>query len=252
MFRRLLPLVLAFLISACDSSRNQVSDDPRGDRPAAAVSVLVDLSETWHNQQSQELNRRVLRSVGQAINGAATSMPLPLAIRYHAIGSESLGRTPLCAATFRPSAFSIGRAEEGRITNRDEFRRYVEVDCPEMFLARPFEPATEISAAIVSASRALALVSPTAPRTFILLSDFKEEAAATPDLNGLDLSGAHVILLYRTLPEDRRSPGGQQSRLEDWQRRLTALRASVSVVDENAVLSSLPDFQALIGRANGN
>ncbi|MFC7499025.1 hypothetical protein ACFQRC_07295 [Enterovirga sp. GCM10030262] len=241
-------LVFALALAGCDGRDNTNSTEGDGRRPESAISVLVDLSETWHNPISRALNQRLFGNVGTAIARSAYDLPLPLSVRYHIIGSGSLGRQAPCAADFAPSTFSIGETPPGTIRDRDQFRRYIAVDCPELLLAQPAEPATEISAAIVSAHRAAALLAPSAPRTFILLSDFKEEAAAMPALGALDLRGIRFLLVYRTLPEDRQQPDAQDARLAIWQRRLEASGAAVILVDENAVLSSFTDFQALIGR----
>lgn len=222
------------------------SDDPNNRRPKIAISLLVDLSETWHNAANDELNRRVLTTVGNSIAGASNQLPKPISIRFHAIGDESLGREPICSATYRPSAFALRAEQADLITERDKFQRYVATDCPEMLIALPVEGSTEIAAAIITADRALQLTKKGADRLFIVLSDFKEESPIDIDFRGVDLTGSRFLLVYRTLAEDRASPVEQKSKLRAWNRRLSDLGAEVLVIDENAVLSSPKDFESFL------
>jgi hypothetical protein len=235
---------LALLVIALVSCKQQ--DDPGNRRPKVAISILVDLSETWHNPESDALNQRVLTSVGNAIAGAANRLPRPIAVRFHAIGQASLGREPICATNYRPSAFAVGKVQPGTIRDRDEFTRYVSVDCPAMLLARPVEPSTEIVAAIITADRALELTRKGVPKVFVVLSDFKEESLTPYSFRGMSFKGSRFILVYRTLNEDRIDPAWQTAKLRDWDRRLKRLGAEVEVLDENAVLSSPKDFEALL------
>jgi hypothetical protein len=239
--RTILSFTLVLGLSACGDK-----DDPNNRRPKVTVSVLVDLSETWHNAHSDGLDRRILGAVGDAIVGASNDLPKPIAVRYHAIGAASLGREPVCSVTYRPSVFSLGPASQGTLTDRTKFARYVSDECPEMFLQTPVEPATEISAAIITASRALQLTRTGVPKIFVILSDFKEESATQFTFRGLDFRGAKFLLVYRTLEEDRRDPGEQNAKLREWQSRLTNLGAKVELVDENAVLSSPKDFESAL------
>ena len=229
------------ILQACSQT-----DDPNNRRPKVAISILVDLSETWHNKDADGLNRRILSTVGNALNGASTRLPKPLSLRFHAIGQASLGREPICAATFRPSAFGIGKSDPGTIRDREKFARYVGTDCPNMMLERPVENSTEIVAGIITADRALQLTKHGVPKVFIVLSDFKEESPTPYSFRGTDFTGSRFILLYRTLTEDRFDPAMQKAKLADWRRRLQRVGGEVIVVDENAVLSSPKDFEALI------
>jgi hypothetical protein len=233
----------ALSLLSCSCSQQ---DDPGNRRPKVAISILVDLSETWHNDTSDSLDKRVLTSVGNALVGAANRLPRPIAVRFHAIGQASLGREPVCATNYRPSAFSVGKVPPGTIRDRDEFTRYVSVDCPNMLLARPVEGSTEIVAAIITADRALQLTKSGVPKVFIILSDFKEESLTPYSFRGMSFKGSRFILVYRTLTEDRFDPGMQRAKLAAWDQRLAKLGAEVEVLDENAVLSSPRDFEALI------
>jgi hypothetical protein len=247
--RRLTSVKAVLAVAVCGMlSLNGCADagDESNRRPKVAISVLVDLSETWYNPGTVDLDRRVLGAVGQAIVSSSTQLPLPLAIRFHAIGTASLGREPLCSATYRPSTFSLGAPEPGLITNREAFHRYVVEECPDFFLARPVEDQTEIVAAIVSAERAMQLAREDAPKVFVILSDFKEESFARYSFRGIDLTGATFLLVYRTLDEDRLNPGEQTAKLGEWRSRLENAGASVYLIDENAVLSSPRDFEATL------
>lgn len=225
----------------------KASDDPSNRRPKFAISVLVDLSETWHNPSSDELDLRVLSAVGGAIVGASNRLPKPISVRYHAIGEASLGREPICSTTFRPSAFAMGKEEVGIIRSREQFARYVQSECPDMLIKRRVESSTEIVAAIVTADRALQLTRGGVPKVFIILSDFKEESIAGYTFRGVDLTGSKFLLVYRTLPEDRLDPTLQRERIAEWKRRLVRAGAKVKVIDENALLTSPKDFDAQLG-----
>lgn len=238
----LFPAVAAFALCAC-----QDRDDPSNRRPKIAISVLVDLSETWHNAEADNLDRRVLRAVGSALVGASNRLPKPISVRYHAIGEASLGREPICATTFRPSAFSMGKEELGIIRNREQFARFVESECPDMFMAREVEGSTEIVAAIVTADRALGLTRKAVPRVFVILSDFKEESRVGYSFRGVDLKGSKFLLVFRTLNQDRMDPALQLERIAEWKRRLSRAGAQVQAIDENALLTSPKDFEAQLG-----
>lgn len=239
-----LPNCLALAAVLFSASCCQGNDDPGNRRPKFAVSVLVDLSETWHNPSSDALNGRVLAAIGSAIVGASKRLPKPISVRFHVIGEASLGREPICNVTFRPSAFAMGRTELGVIKDPVKFTDYVQTECPALILSRPVENSTEIAAAVITANRALQLARNGTPKVFVLLSDFKEESRGTYDFRGVDLAGSKFILVYRTLPEDRLDPALQRARIAEWKRRLTGVGAEVEVIDENALLTSPKDFEA--------
>jgi hypothetical protein len=115
-----------------------------------------------------------------------------------------------------------------------------------MMLARPVANSTEIAAAIITADRALQLTKKGVPKIFVVLSDFKEESPVPYTFRDLDFTGSRFVLVYRTLPEDRLDPGSQRAKLRMWERRLKNLGAEVETLDENAVLSSPRDFEALL------
>jgi hypothetical protein len=239
--RKLLAATLVLELCACGDK-----DDPNSRRPKVDVSVLVDLSETWHNAHADGLDQRILSAVGNAIVGASNDLPKPIAVRYHAIGAASLGREPICSVTYRPSVFALGPSSPGTLTDRTKFATYIADECPEMFLQTKVEPETEIAATIITASRALELTRKGVPKVFIILSDFKEESPTQYSFRGIDFSDTKFVLVYRTLDEDRRNPAAQNAKLREWQTRLTNLGGHVELVDENAVLSSPKDFEATL------
>jgi hypothetical protein len=199
--RCVLASLLTLVLASCAKT-----DDPSNRRPKVAISILVDLSETWHNPESDPLDRRVLTTVGNALVGASNRLPKPISVRFHAIGQASLGREPVCATNYRPSAFGIAKPDPGTITSREKFERYVSVDCPAMLLLRAVENSTEIVAAIITADRALQLTKKGVPKVFVVLSDFKEESLTPYSFRGMDFKGSRFILVYRTLNEDRSDP----------------------------------------------
>jgi hypothetical protein len=235
--------LIGFALVSCSCAKQ---DDPGNRRPKVAISILVDLSETWHNAEADPLDQRVLSSVGNAIVGAANRLPRPIAVRFHAIGQASLGREPICATNYRPAAFAVGKVPLGTMRDKKKFEAYVSTDCPNMLLAQPVQKETQIVAAIITADRALQLTRTGVPKIFIILSDFKEESLTPYSFHGMSFEGSRFILVYRTLNEDRFDPGMQKAKLAAWDQRLTNLGAEVKVLDENAVLSSPRDFEALI------
>lgn len=241
MTRLALMALCAFSLTACADK-----DDPNNRRPKISISILTDLSETWHNPSSDARNKRVLSAVGVAISGASNQLPSPLAVRFHVIGSGSLGREPVCSTLFRPSAFMIGKKDPGIIQDAKQFARYVQDECPDMLLSKPAEGATEISAAITTADRALRLTQAKVPKVYIVLSDFMEEAATSVEIEPNSLKGARFILVYRTLRTHQLDPALQMNKIMDWRRRLASLGAEVQVYDENAVVTSPRDFEAVI------
>ncbi len=204
---------------------------------ASAVSVLVDLSETWNNPGSREINERALCLLGEGIVAAVPSLPPPLSLRYHAIGTASLGKPPLCAMDFR-HALKGFRHTPGVVTDLPSLKAYLTVECPQTIAAMPSQPDTEIAAALISADRAIAILGSQVLRKIIILSDFKEESLAAFDLGEVHLRGVHVLMLYRTLPEDRRDPAPQTARLATWSKRLRKAGAAVRSFDDNAITAS--------------
>ena len=234
---RLLLIGLAMAVAIASSA----AAAPR--RPQAAVSVLIDFSETWLNPEALAQDRRVLEIVGRAIVAAAPKLSKPLMVRYHAIGADSLGQAPICTVDYRKSLFGIRAAD--LVTSEDEFARYLTLECPRFVTSRRPQVATELSAAVVSAARATAMAGPAIHRTMIILSDFKEETLAPVSLDSVALRGTRVLMLYRTLPEDRRYPAGLDQRIDTWKRKLRARGARVAAFDENAAASAA-DLTALI------
>lgn len=219
---------------------------PRTFAPSAVISVLVDLSKTWHNPQSSAYNQQLLGQVGRAVVGASQRLPKPVAVRHYVIGSASLARPPLCNIMYRPSLIGFGDAESGVQSNFRQFTQYVAASCPRLLLAQPYEPMTEIAAAITTALDANAMVAPDVSRVMVLLSDFKEESAVRTRLARSGLKGVRVILLWRTLPEDRREPSGLTKRVNYWKQFVRGHGGTAYAFADTAVANSPAELQALI------
>lgn len=215
--------------------------------PEAIVSVLVDLSATWHNRGSLAYNNQLLGSVGRSIGSAAVSMPKPLSVRYHIIGTASLGRQPICRVDFAPSLLGFGAAEPFVQRDRLAFSKYLSADCPAHTLRQAPEPTTEITAAILAAKEAMALTPASVPRVYIIMSDFREEGPSGFTLKGVNFNRSRVILLWRTLREDKIDPAQLSARVKLWKDELARHGARVSAFSDSAAIASPDDLVRLIG-----
>ena len=206
----------------------------RTQQPLSSVSILVDLSATWHNAKDDPRNLQLLGSVGHAIAGAARLIPKPMVVRYHQIGQDSLGREAICQVSYRKSLFGFA-ATDGVITSEHDFLQYVAVQCPQVLVHQPVQPTTEITAAVVTAMRATEMTGADIPKFLIILSDFKEESPTAYSLRDISLRGVRIVMLYRVLPEDRRRPAGLNTRLAAWRNAFTAAKARVRLFEDIAV-----------------
>lgn len=214
----------------------------------SAVSVLVDLSATWHNSASRRYNQRLLRSVGQAIVAAAQRLPRPIAVRYQIIGSGALNREPLCAVNFNPKLFAFGKANDpSEISDKAQFERYLTDYCPQYVVTRPAEATTEIGAAIIASQQAIAMMATSVPQALIILSDMKEDTQAVADLSGIGLSNTRVVILFRSLAEDARRPSPEPDRIRPWRKVFRKHNArSVTVRPDTAIVGSIAELTKVI------
>lgn len=213
--------------------------------PETVVSVLVDLSATWHNGTSKAYNDQLLESVGTALSSAAIVLPKPISIRYHAIGQATLDRPSLCRIDYRPNI--LGFSSPGVESDSTRFQAYLVQKCPLYILSNRPEPVTEIAAAIQSSLQATAMVSNHAVRVMLILSDFKEETKVHLALLPRTLAGVRIIMLWRTLPEDRRNPAELDKRIALWKAYLAGHGAKmVSAFADDTAIYSPAEFAALI------
>lgn len=233
-------VVAVLMLASCSSPKMAQS----------TVSVIVDLSGTWNNEDSRVHNTQLLTTVSDAIVTGASSLPRPMAIRYHAIGAGSLGRPALCTADYRRKMFR-SRADQSEthfFTTRDSLQEFLD-QCAQRVAASPMEMETDIATAVVTAQRATGLA-PGARHVFILLSDFKADRAAPEALAPDLLNGSSVVLIYRTLPEDKAHPAGLDARITAWTETLRRAGARVVVAfDEGAVESPRQLSEKIFGPA---
>jgi hypothetical protein len=130
--------------------------------------------------------------------------------------------------------------------NPRNLERYLVDNCPLHVLRQPPEKLTEITAAIISSRQAAGMVGPAVPRILLILSDFKEESPTRYRLDGTSFANTRVVLLWRTLPEDRRRPAGLSARVERWRQLFASRGAAVSAYSDSAAISSPAAFQALL------
>jgi hypothetical protein len=241
MMRRslLLSLLCAVAVSAsgCKGRSSAVQSEVRGaEQPKAQIYILVDMSETWFNAQSAPLNATVLKEIGEGIAAYAENADPPIVVEHRAIGANSLLRKPLCSVFFMPSLMGPRASDNGRITRPKQLRRYLADHCPQQILSLPAEPLTEISAAVASVS-----AEPKAAgvrRSIIIASDFLEERPAASDVPLGDLSGDHVLLLYRPLTADQLSPREMTARIASWKVVVERAGAIVSIAPDPSLRRS--------------
>lgn len=168
-----------------------------------------------------------------------------MSIRYHVIGAASLGRQPICYRQFRPSLLGFGKSPTTELKPQG-LRSYLTGFCPSYILSQPAEPDTEISAAILTALQDTAMVGRDTPRIMIILSDFKEETRVRYQLGRTSLAGVHTIMLWRTLPEDRRRPAGLSQRIAHWRQMIERHGGKVDAFTDATANYSPAEFSALI------
>jgi len=213
------------------------------DEPLSSVTVLVDLSESWHNQKNRNDNIHLLRVVGQAVVRMVDRMMAPVQIRYLPIGDISLFARPLCEVVFSPKLLA-GRSRSGIMSNPRELASYLTEDCPTFLLSRPVQPLTDISGAIDTAAR-LAEQQLGNQKLLLVVSDMKEELRRGQAPVRFALPGFRMLVLYRPLDEDRRNPGSLDERIRQWRKRIEGAGAKVDLDIEGAATPARIERQLL-------
>jgi hypothetical protein len=204
--------------------------------PRAQAYVLVDLSQTWHNDAARARNLDVLTEIGGAIAAIADERDPPVAVQYYAIGEASLEREPLCDALYRPSVVKTAKAAPRYAVRKPRaLRDYLTVGCPQKVLTNPPEPRTEITTAVATVSRQPS--AERADRFLVIASDFMEDTPAS-DGEAVDLTGFKVLMVYRPLAEDRLDPRAMSRRVEAWRRKFAGWGAAVEAMPDTALKRS--------------
>jgi len=207
-----------------------------GEAVQSEVYVLVDLSSTWFNAESEQRNRRLLSSVGQGAGLMATEIPTPYLVQYRVIGDNSYLREPICSAVYEPGFRRKGDDSE-RISRPRDLQAYLSGTCVQGILSRSPEPLTQISAAVASVALE-PRPSEKGRRYVVIISDFLEESVSAAPIPDGGLSGVKVLLLYRPLAEDQLSPTGTSARVEQWRALLQARGAAVEISPDTSVRAS--------------
>lgn len=198
------------------------------DRDAIHVRfmVLVDLSETWHNDPARQRNMGLLSAVNAAVATAAEAgNNNPAAISYYLISANNYFAEVHCNTTY---TLALIPGEDGYYA-RGPLLEYLDT-CARAALERPTENVTPIFAAIATAAETMRDApgqEPTAKR-IVILSDLKEESGPPPPHDPNDLAGFDVIVLFRALPEDQRDPALLQQRIRSWRQELSGRGARVT------------------------
>lgn len=196
------------------------------------ITVLVDLSGTWLNNESRTKNEKALESVASAIATLLPAIKPPVDIRYLEIGDGSLSKAPLCSARFSPSIFPSLRPDE--LATVQAVSQFFGDDCTRLILSRKSADFTDISGALNTVSR-ISINQNAQFKAIIALSDFQEERRPGQSGGIGSLKGTRTLLIYRVLDHDRLNPADLERRLETWQKRLEDAGASVvmPVIDVN-------------------
>jgi hypothetical protein len=215
--------LLPLCVAGCDEgSQTAVSQ----------VYVLVDLSETWDRPDRTDRNHQVLQEVGYGISKASADLETPLSVQYRVIGANSLERDPLCDVLYRPTLAPIRSDADYEVNSRSHLTSYLTDSCPRYIEQQKPEPLTEIRAAIASVANQPAAGA--THRTIIVISDFLEETAAPISLDS-DLSGFHVILVYRPIANDGSDPAALRFRLDNWKAEIEAHGAKVDKLPDTGL-----------------
>jgi hypothetical protein len=220
-------LFLVLLVQGCDRNTGAAQV------PKMEVFVLVDLSATWHNSVSDARNETLLGEIGSGIALSAESSEPPIAIQYRVIGTESLGREPICDALYQPTVVTVkGRRPDYLVTKISKLKGYLGIDCPAVIVRQAPEKLTQISAAIDSVASGEKPAG--TARYMIITSDFLEETGGAP-AQLQDLTGLQILLVYRPVAEDHGDPTRLGERLKAWTNKLGARHAQVKAVPDVAL-----------------
>lgn len=192
----------------------------------STISVLVDLSSTWHTPSQKKENEKILSLVSATIMSLANEYEPPIAIRYYPIGNRSLSQPALCEVVFVPKLLA-GQLSTIEVNTPQKLREYLFDSCTPHVLAQPQARFTDISGAFDTVGRMMK-GHPGAKHSIIALSDFKEELAPGQKAATPILSSAQVALLYRVLDEDKPNPKQVDIRVTQWSQRLQSAGAKVA------------------------
>lgn len=221
--------LMAALITAAPSSADyRVAQEAR-----STITVLVDLSETWLNPRSDAENRRLLNVISDLIVALAVKVKKPVAIRFLAIGDKSLGRLPLCQATFLPNILAV-KGGHDELVSIDALEDFAAKDCVRAIMMHKPETYTDISGALDSVSRISELDQP-GLHALVVLSDFQEDRRKNQIGEFGRLDHVHALLLYRVLDEDRINSRPLDARIHKWEEALRHSGAVVSSIDDVSV-----------------
>lgn len=199
------------------------------------IVVLIDVSETWLNDDFRELNEQVLSRVGEGISFASDRLNGPLRVSYFDIGDDSLFRRPLCEAVYQPSL--LIREQQGVYSSSDGLRAYLAEDCASYVLHSSPAPLTDITGAIATAVRTQSLVPPER-RLVIVLSDLDEDRGGRDlTLTSEDIEGVQFLLLYRSMHRDQVLQSALDARRREWEERLSGLGGDVRSAPDNSITS---------------
>jgi hypothetical protein len=221
---------IAGIFCAAAGSTSHAADVPR-----SSISVLVDLSETWHNDASRTANQKILQVAAEAVTDIGRQLRAPVHIRYLPIGDASLLRPPLCEALYDPKLISGAQKDARVFTQEKQFVKYLSEDCVRWVLSRPKEKFTDITGAINSVAKMTAIQAGN-DRIVLILSDMVEDRPKNQNARLLSLAGIRAVIIYRTLREDRINPAPLEKRLGEWERRMSEAGAEINLIpDESAV-----------------
>lgn len=223
--------------------------DPQ-DRDAikTSVSVLIDLSRTWHNTKDKARNKDVLDSVFSAVATAADDVQ-PMSFRVHPIGEASLNRPVYCSVTYAFNFFGGGGPRDpNTLKDRKKLLAYLtgETGCTDQILRLKPEGRTEITSAIVTAVRSNELRPALSRQILVILSDLQEDPISDYNLDLLNLKSVQILILYRALSDDQIVQSLLDKRVEEWKQKLRARGAKVQAAMDTAAAAGGGDIARIL------
>jgi hypothetical protein len=196
------------------------------------ITVLVDLSQSWLNPQSNSVNKRTLEAVAESIGTMLPKLKNPVGIRFLEIGDGSLSRPPICQARYSPNIYHLSR--DGEFADIPETIQFLK-KCGDHTLSKKPAGYTDITGALNTVSRVSRNES-SQYSALIILSDFREERRKGQSGTIGKLPGFRTALIYRVLETDRMNPADLDKRVQNWTQAIRGAGASSAVAMDDVII----------------
>lgn len=229
-----------------------ISDDKR-----LELSVLVDLSGSWHDPDNVDVSKRnrvILETLGRSISDAIQEYHPPVTVTYFGIGKYSRGQEPLCKVVYEPKIFSFRNPSNSYATKKNTLYKYLSEECPFKIIHLEKQPYTDITGALLDQKLLLTersdaqrrqMKKKTVPKIIILLSDMVETQSTvgdTPKLEDADFTGFSIFMIYRKNPNsvsgvNINSRNHNSSHITEWEVQLQNRGAEIQKLDDRQMNS---------------